>query len=77
MNEEAHIERHKLLHQYLDELIADYVRLTGKHLNDTSIMEFMRWSHGQTINPSPITLDDLVAVVPGLVALDNKIKELQ
>ena len=51
MNKEEHIKRHKELHSYLDELIADYIGCTKKNLSDTTLMEFMKWSHQQTINP--------------------------
>jgi len=52
MNKKEHIERHKLLHKNLDELIADYVSMTRKLLSESTIFELMEWSHEQTKNPT-------------------------
>jgi len=52
MTKEEHIERHKLLHQCLDELVADFITHTGVLPSKTSVMELMTWSHEQTINPT-------------------------
>lgn len=51
---EDHIERHKGLHQCLDELIADYLTQTGKGLRNTNLMELIEWSFQQTINPEDL-----------------------
>ena len=51
MTPEEHIERHKKLCKYLDELLADFIWHTKKSLNNTTIMEFLDWSHSQTIKP--------------------------
>lgn len=51
MTKEEHILRHKELHKYLDELIADYVRCTEKTLGKSTIFDLMNWSHQQTTNP--------------------------
>lgn len=52
LNKEEHIVRHKELHKKLDELVADYICCTKNLLTKTTLMEFMEWSHQQTINPS-------------------------
>ena len=51
VDKKTHIKRHKLLHSFFDELVADYVKHTGKFLVDTSIMDLMEWSSGQTKCP--------------------------
>ena len=43
-----HIERHKLLHKMLDELVADFISNTNKLPSQTTILELMKWSHEQT-----------------------------
>lgn len=50
-NEAEHIERHKMLHGYLDELLADFMQKTGKFLSKASCMELMQWSYKQTKKP--------------------------
>lgn len=50
MDEKEHKEKHKLLHKYLDELVADFVQNTNKIPSETSVMELMEWSHKQTLN---------------------------
>lgn len=52
MDRDRHIKRHKELHGYLDELVADFIGHTGKLPSKTTIMELMEWSDGQTIEPS-------------------------
>lgn len=47
-----HIARHKELHNCLDELMADFMSMTGKFLSRTNVMELAEWAHGQTLNPS-------------------------
>ena len=55
MTKQEHISRHEELRAHLDELIADYIdcqSLDGKTLADTNLMEFIEWSHKQTLDPS-------------------------
>ena len=49
--QEEHIKQHQELHQALDELSADFIDKTGKFPSDTTLMEFIEWSHRQTITP--------------------------
>ena len=51
MSKEEHLERHKLLHKYLDELVADYIKHTTALPSKSTLMELMEWSHQQTIKP--------------------------
>lgn len=56
MTHEEHKERHKLLHKMIDELVADWIDhnyITGeKSLSKTPIIELVKWSYEQTINPT-------------------------
>jgi len=53
MDKEEHKARHQLLHEELDELLADFIAHTKNTLpSTTSIMELIKWSHGQTIDPT-------------------------
>ena len=52
MNTEEHIQQHKDLHTSLDELLADFIGHTERNLSNTTLMEFLEWSHSQTVNPS-------------------------
>ena len=46
-------QRHVELHRDLDELVACYfTQNTQKLASETTLMEFMTWSHKMTINPS-------------------------
>ena len=48
----SRIAVHKMLHQGLDELIADYLTCNyGKTPGQTTVAELMQWSHQQTIEP--------------------------
>lgn len=47
-----HKERHELLHRHLDELIADFIGITGGLPSKTTLTEFMKWSHDQTLEPT-------------------------
>lgn len=50
---EKHRARHIELHQAFDELLADYLsHHSGKRPSDTTLLELMAWSHGQTVEPS-------------------------
>jgi len=48
---EGHIERHKLLHEYLDELIADWIACTPNLPSKATVYELMQWSAKQKTNP--------------------------
>lgn len=53
MTQDEHRKRHQLLHQMLDELIADFLTCNrGKGLS-TTLRELMEWSQGQTVSPTP------------------------
>ena len=58
MNLEDHKARHVELHQKFDELLADFIAHTGDLPSQTSVMEFMTWSHEQTLEPTPGKEDD-------------------
>ena len=48
-----HIKCHEELHKKLDSLIADFMIHTGKLLlSKVTVMELMKWSYQQTINPT-------------------------
>jgi hypothetical protein len=49
---EQHINRHKLLHKHLDELVADFITESGGLPSKTTVSELIKWSHEQTFNPS-------------------------
>lgn len=51
-----HIERHKELHESLDELLADFITCEGQRgvsrlPSTTTVMELLEWSGRQLINP--------------------------
>lgn len=52
MDRKEHIEKHIMLHKYLDELSADHIRHTGKIPSKTTLMELMGWSYEQTKDPT-------------------------
>jgi hypothetical protein len=52
MTKEKHRKRHEELHNCLDELLADYLTITGKLPSETSLMEFLHWSHLQMLEPT-------------------------
>jgi len=54
MEKQEHIKCHKRLHKYLDELAADFFAQTGKMPSESSVMELMTWSCGQTENPTEV-----------------------
>lgn len=58
MTKEEHIERHKELHKYLDELCADFFVHTSKLFSKTPISELMSWSYKQTTDPEEDTKSD-------------------
>ena len=43
---------HKDLHRALDQLVACYIENTERRLGESTIMDLIEWSHGQTVNPS-------------------------
>lgn len=51
-DEQGHREHHEVLHQYLDELVADWIACTGSLPSRAAIMELMTWSFEQTKNPT-------------------------
>ncbi len=50
-SKKQHLARHKELHEYLDELVADWITITKKLPSQATIMELMEWSSTQTTNP--------------------------
>lgn len=46
------IQTHKELHRSLDSLIACYIQSTGLGLQETNLMDFIKWSFEQTKNPA-------------------------
>lgn len=51
MNPKDHKARHQFLHKCFDELLADFMKLTGKSISKTPLEELIKWSHAQTIKP--------------------------
>ena len=47
-----HKLRHVELHKMLDELVADYIKHVRELPSRTILLEFMKWSHEQTFNPT-------------------------
>lgn len=45
-----HRERHKKLHEALDELAACYMLSTGKRVSNTTLLELLEWSHKATLD---------------------------
>jgi hypothetical protein len=54
MDKEAHRQRHIELHRALDELLADFITHTGQRPSQTTLLQFLEWSHKQTVDPEPI-----------------------
>jgi hypothetical protein len=57
MTAEEHRARHVVLHQALDELLADYLRVVCSYPNyhgpsDITVFELAKWSQQQTIEPT-------------------------
>ncbi len=52
-----HTEKHTQLHAGLDELVADFITCTGRRLLNVTIMELIRWSFGQTVEPTEVAQD--------------------
>ncbi len=51
-SKESHKERHQTLHRALDELVADFIRHTGKRPSTTPLTGLMLWSHEQCEKPT-------------------------
>lgn len=51
MSKSEHKIRHIELHKCLDELVADWINITGGSLSET-ILDFIMWSYKQTIDPN-------------------------
>lgn len=56
MDKEEHKQRHEILHKELDELLADYIRHTGKPISNTTLLELMEWSFKQTKKPTEFSV---------------------
>jgi len=52
MTPEEHKQKHTELHKALDELVADFIQHTEKHLSKTPILELIQWSNSQTHEPT-------------------------
>lgn len=52
MNKKEHMERHKVLHKELDELVSDFIGHTKGLPSKTTVLELMSWSFEQTKNPT-------------------------
>jgi hypothetical protein len=59
VTQDEHRERHKLLHQMMDELVADYLmHVRGAMPSTSTLMQLMEWSHAQTIDPTELRQHD-------------------
>lgn len=59
MTENEHKQRHIELHKNLNELVVNFIQHNdGALLSQTSVMDLMRWSHEQTINPTASKLEE-------------------
>ena len=45
-------KRHGELHRAFDELLACYLIESGKTISQTQLMDFIKWSHRMTENPT-------------------------
>jgi hypothetical protein len=52
MNMDGHKKKHKELHAFLDELVADWMRHTNVRLSKNTVLELMKWSNEQCSNPT-------------------------
>ena len=52
---EGHRFRHQQLHRCLDELSADWIEQTGSLPSEQSVLDLIKWSHQQTIQPTQKT----------------------
>lgn len=51
MTNAQHLRRHKILHNALEELVADYLLHTHRPLNLSFVEELLKWSYEQTRMP--------------------------
>lgn len=49
-----HFKRHELLHDELDELVADFITHTKLMPSRTTISVLLNWSYEQTENPTEV-----------------------
>jgi hypothetical protein len=55
---DEHKLRHVMLHQHLDELLADYLmHHDGALPSRTGMMDFLSWSHQQTVEPAELPVE--------------------
>ena len=54
MTAKEHREKHKELHEALDELAADFMSETRRLASGTTVMELMEWSCDQTKNAKAV-----------------------
>lgn len=52
MDKKAHILVHKELHGSLDSLVADWITQTTCLPSKNTVIDLMKWSHQQTIDPT-------------------------
>jgi hypothetical protein len=69
MTRDEHIARHKLLHQALDELLADFLQCecaypSARGPSDITMRELMEWSYQQTILPTSLRSSEREPKVP-------------
>lgn len=58
MTKKEHKNRHLELHKALDELVADFLSHNKFKLpSSTTLYELMKWSHGQTFEPTELYTD--------------------
>ena len=54
MNKTEHRERHIELHRNLDELLNDAIQYGGIFPSKATVLDLLRWSFEQTVEPLPI-----------------------
>lgn len=52
MSKKQHKDIHIELHKRFDELLADFIYHTDGLPSETTLAQFMQWSHEQTIKPT-------------------------
>ena len=73
MNPTRHKARHKLLHQHLDELVADYFREVGYSGINNSVLDLLSWSASSVALPKPYsTIETNPHPVPRLRGKETK-----
>lgn len=58
MKAEEHKERHRMLHEYFDELLADWITHTKKRPSRGTVLELIEWSAKQVENPESDEVND-------------------